>query len=319
MAYDAAINNCLLGTVMIYGFEKEKFYIDFYPCQRPHGTMRQESDDRALALANSSAKFIISFSGGLDSQAVLGSFYKYGIPAETAFLYLPTFNEHEFDQVKILDKKYNRKTWIIDIDPFQIKEEILETGKKLDITAKNNILQLKFLSLLPSNYDFIQMVHDPYVLPLETCSYYVQSYYMPEISRQRSLNSLPRQGKNIFYGDTTEFLMSIINDDVFKSAIVSSRYYDGNGLKHPNKNVATVDRWDFYIKPLIYAKYWGDELIYFPKYAGFENIAYLHGNVHMQTRKHMVVFDYRKFLDFNSNIGGDGERFFENVKEIKDV
>lgn len=304
---------------MIYGFENEKFYIDFFPCGRKHGNMREESDRRALEIANTGSKFIISFSGGLDSQAVLHSFYKYDIPVETAFLYLPTYNDQEFEQVKILDKKYNRKTWIIDLDPFQIKESILETSIKLDITAKNNVLQRKFLSLLPDNYDFIQMVHDPYILPLNDSSYYIQSYYMPEISRQRALDSLDRKGRNIFYGDTTEFLMSVINDDIFKSAIVSAQYYDGNGLNHPNKNLKTVDRWDYYIKPLIYAKYWSDELIYFPKFAGFENVDFLHGNIHLQTRKHMIAINYKEFLDFNNDIGAKPKRVFENVKEISNV
>jgi hypothetical protein len=304
---------------MIYGFENNKFYINFYPCQRKHGNMREETDARALELAESGSKFILSFSGGIDSQAVLHSFYKYNIPLETAFLYLPKYNDQEYEQVKILDKKYNRKTWIIDLDPIAIKKEILAISEKLDITAKNNILQRKFLSLLPDNYDFIQMVHDPYVLPLKNNSYYIQSYYMPEISRQRALDSLERNGKNIFYGDTTEFLMSIIDDEIFKSAIISFQYYDGNGLNHPNKNLKTVDRWDFYIKPLIYAKYWGNELIYFPKFAGFENIDYLHGNIHMQTRKHMIAVDYKEFLDFNNDIGSEPKRFFENVKEISDA
>lgn len=74
---------------MIYGFENEKFYIDFFP-------VREESDHRALEIANIGSKFIISFSGGLDSQAVLHSFYKYDIAVETAFLYLPTYNDQEY-------------------------------------------------------------------------------------------------------------------------------------------------------------------------------------------------------------------------------
>lgn len=303
---------------MNYGFDKDKFYIDFVPCQRPYGNMREEIKKKSLELACTSSKFILSLSGGIDSQSILHSFIENQIPLETAFLYLPGYNDNELEQVKILDKKYQRKTWIVDLNPFSVKEEITKLSIDLDIPAKNHLLQRKFLSLLPDDYDFIQMVHDPFVFPTNGKSYYIQSYYMPEISRQRSLDSLGRNGKNIFYGDSTEFLMSIIDDEIFKAAITSYQYYDGNGLSHPERDLKGDNRWDYYVKPLLYAKYWGDELIYFPKFAGFENIDYLKGNKHMQTRKHMISIEYQYFLNFNKNIGGESKRFFANVKQIPD-
>ncbi len=298
---------------MNYGFENGKFYVDITPCSRPHGNMREETDRKTRELAETGSKFILSFSGGVDSQSVLHSFHTQNIPLETAFLYLPGYNDNEYEQVQIIDKKYGRKTWVIDIDPISCKDEIIKVSEELDISAKNNVMQRKFLSMLPDGYDFIQMAHDPYVNKYNDIVYYVQSYYLPEISRQRALDSLNRTGKNIFYGDSSEFLMSIIDDDVFKAAVSTMQYFDGNGLEKDRTYLKSVDRWDYYIKPLIYGKYWKDELIYFPKYAGFEKVEYLYGNEKLTQKQHMVGIEYHKLLEWCNKIGGKTHRFYENV------
>ena len=71
---------------MIQGFEDGKWYIDYTSCKRPVGNMRQESDLRAVEIAETSSKIMISLSSGIDSQSVLHSFITQGIPVETAFL-----------------------------------------------------------------------------------------------------------------------------------------------------------------------------------------------------------------------------------------
>jgi hypothetical protein len=298
---------------MNYGFEDNKFYIDFVSCNRPHGTMREASDRRAMDLAEQGGKFMLGNSGGLDSQSVLHSFYTQGIPLETAFLYLPTYNDNEYEQVKILDKKYGIKTHIVDLDPMACREEIEQLSIELDIPAKNNVLQRKFLSMLPSDYHFVQMVHDPFVFIDNDFSRfrYYQGYYLPELSRSRAFESLNRTGKNIFYGDTPEFLASILDDDVYRAALKASRYFDGNGAVVPGKYLKTLDRWDFYIKPILYGKYWGDELIYFPKYQGFEKIQYLHGN--NKFRHHAITIQYDEIVNFLNTPGGITKRYYENV------
>jgi len=298
---------------MIYGFENGKFYIDFISSSRLHGNMRYESDRRARELAETGSKFMLGFSGGLDSQSVLHSFYQQNIPIETAFLYLPTYNDNEYEQVKIIDKKYGIETHIVDIDPIAIQKEIEDTAELLDISGKNNVLQRKFLSLLPDDYDFIQMVHDPFVcVDPEYNLFYYQGYYLPEISRHRAFQSLGRKGKTIFYGDTPEFLLSILDDDIFKAAFAAARYFDGNGVDVPGKMLKTVDRWDYYIKPIIYGKYWKDELIYFPKYQGFEKVDYLHGNT--KFTEHAVLINYWKFLEFLKIPDSKKIRYYENYR-----
>lgn len=299
---------------MKFGFENNKFYIELVSRSREVGNMREESDRRARDLAEQyGGKFMLGNSSGLDSQSVIHSFCTQGIPLETAFLYLPGHNDNELEQVKFIDKKYGLKTHIIDLDPFACQEEIIELSTMLDISAKNNVLQRKFLSMLPDDYNFIQMVHDPfvYVYPDYERFGYMQGFYLPEITRSRAFASLKRKGANIFYGNTEEFLLSIIGDDIFKSALMSAKYFDGNGVTHPNKYLKTVDRWDYYIKPLLYGKYWGNELTYFPKYAGFETVEYLHGNDKFKQRA--VIIPYDEIIEFIKTPGAVTKRFYQNV------
>lgn len=304
-------------TTMIHGFENGKWYIDYQSNQRPAGNMRQESDLRALEIAKTSSKIMISFSSGIDSQSVLHSFRDCDIPVETAFLYLPGYNDQEYSRIKILDKKYGIKTHIVDFDPYDYEDEIVAEEEQYGIQA-NSIIQKKFLSLLPDDYDFISITHDPYVhISLkEQQSYWFMGYHTPEVHRQRAFELVPRRGKFIFYGDTSEFLSSILNEEIYHACIRSWSYFAFNGLSKPGVQLQTVDRWDYYIKPLIYGKYWKDELIYFPKFAGFENVPFL--QTPLQYRKHAVNIPLREFLVFLNSCNGETKRFYENVDYEED-
>ncbi len=301
---------------MIYGFEDGKFYVEYHGCTRPVGNMREESDQRARDIVEQGGNFMLGFSGGLDSQAVLQSFRDIGAPIETVFLYLPGYNDNEYEQVKLMDTKYQIKTHIVDIDPMSVREEVERLSLELDIPGKNNILQSIFLSKLPDDVHFIQMVHDPYCYVHNDYSkfQYFFGYYLPEISRKRAFDRLNRRGKNIFYGDTYEFLLSILNDDVFRGAFEAAKYFDGNGLDLEGKYLKTVDRWDYYIKPIIYGKYWGDTLTYFPKFQGFERIEYLQGNPLF--RKHATAIPYYELINILKTPGSI-HRVYENVPLIR--
>jgi len=302
--------------MMSYGFENDKFYLEFTSCSRPYGNMKEESDRRAVSLAEQGGKYLLCLSGGLDSQSVLHSFHTQGIPLETAFLYLPTYNDNEYEQVKFLDNKYGIKTQVVDLDPYKHKDEIIAISEESNVPSLVNAIQSKFVSLLPDNADIIQMVHDPFVYISPTHKfYYYQGFYLPEISRERSFSFLKRQGKHIMYGNTAEFLLSILTDDLYVGALHSSEYFDGNGLGKELCHLTTVDRWDYYIKPLLYGKYWKDELTYFPKFAGKENIDFINVDPKywMFMKTHAAAIPYYEFIDFMKTQGSVKNRYYENV------
>jgi hypothetical protein len=300
---------------MIYGFDNGKWWIEYQSCRWSPGNMREESDKRALEIGQTSKKIMLSLSGGIDSQSMLLSFQQQDIPVECAFLYLPGFNDHEYKNLKLVEDKYNIKAHIIDINVLKIKDELEEEAELYDIQI-NSILQKKFLSLLPDDYDFVQMVHDPYVhITPQNEPYWFQGYNSFEMVRHRAFELLNRKGKFIFFGDTSEFLSSILSEEVLWSCIYSWPYFKGNGLtkgpEFPHVYLDTTDRWDYYIKPLIYGKYWKDELLYFPKWAGFENIPFM--LTELKIKEHALMIPLKPFLNFLLTTTNETKRFYQTI------
>jgi hypothetical protein len=302
---------------MEHGWEDGKFYVEYHGVDRPVGNMREESDRRAKDIAEGGGNIIVCNSGGLDSQSVIQSFRDIDCPIDTVFLYLPGYNDHELEQIKFIDNKYQIKTEIVDLDPFALKDDIEKLSVEYDVSSKNQILQSIFVSKLPKDSHVVQLISHPVCLPLAdyTKLVFYAGYYVEEISRERAFSKLNRTGKNIFFGNTYKYLLSILQDDTFKGAVESARYFDGNKLFSNERSASpqSVDRWDYYIKPIIYGKYWGDTLTYFPKSNGFENIDFLKGNP--VYRKHACIILYHELLDILKTPGAI-KRVYENVKFI---
>jgi len=293
---------------MNYGFENNQFYVEFPALARVPGNMREESDRRARELAENHHKLILGMSSGVDSQSVLHSFFTQGIPLDCVFYYMPGYNEIEYEQLQLVKKKYGVRIDIIDLDPIQYEERVMKIAQAQCIHPVQ-VMQSIFTSLLPDDADVIQMIHDPFVhITSDAKFYFYQGYHSPEVARMRSMDLLKRKGKYIPYGDPSEFLYSILNDDVYQSAMHTHRYFDGNGLRKENFHLDSVDRWDYYIKPIIYGKYWKDELLYFPKFGGWENVPFMKnepsdpeltltvGNLYRKTAVLIPYFDFIKEL-----------------------
>lgn len=298
---------------MNYGFEDKKFYIELDSCSRTRGTFRDEHELVAKRLAEENAKIFLCLSSGIDSQSILHSFHLLDYNIDCAFLYMPGYNDAELDRIKILEKKYNKKVHIIDFNLDSMQKEIEFESIKNDISLKLNVVQQKFVSALPNDVDIVQGAREVFVFinPVSNNPYFYQGYYNPGITRRRAFKSLKRAGRNIFWGDNPEFLLSILDDDVYKAAVYTAKYFDGNGATIPGKDLTKDDRWDYYIKPLIYGKYWKDELIYFPKSTSVERAEFLKGNV--LARKHAVAIPYFELLEFLKNTDSQKKKFFENV------
>jgi hypothetical protein len=294
---------------MNYGFENNQFYVEFPALTRVPGNMREESDRRARELAENHHKLILGMSSGVDSQSVLHSFFTQGIPLDCVFYYMPGYNDIEYEQLQLVKKKYGVRIDIIDLDPIQYEEQVMKIAQDQCIHPVQ-VMQSIFTGLLPDDADVIQMIHDPFVhITPDNKFYFYQGYHSPEVARMRSMELLKRKGKYIPYGDPSEFLYSILNDDVYQSAMHTHRYFDGNGLCKENFHLDSVDRWDYYIKPIIYGKYWKDELLYFPKFGGWENVPFMKNEPSNPELKLTVGNLYRKTAVLIP--------YFEFIKELK--
>lgn len=296
-------NRNILG--INFGFDDEKFYVNYYPCDRKVENLRKEFEARARDLTSYSSNLVLGLSSGLDSQSVLHSFYSQDLKIECAFLYHPGFNDNEFLNIKILEKKYNFKCLIVDIDPIKVKDDVMDLHKQLGFPP-NQILHRMFLEKLPGDADILQGIHGPDFLNHEGKWYVFETANSFEISRLRSFMSLERSGKVIGWERTPEIMFSLLDDDIVKSFLHAYSYIRNNQLIYKDgTDIPLMDYWDLYIKPFFYGKYWKDELEYFPKYQGCEEIDYVMNGPKHDFNKNFCVVSYDRLLNHFSKFNND--------------
>jgi hypothetical protein len=300
-----------------FGVKNSRFYVDYRPCSRPVDNLRLESERYARELSATGQHNILGLSTGLDSQVVLHSFLSQGLPLESAFLYFPTFNEVEFKQLQLLEKKYNFKATVIDMDPIAIQDSIMEESRAIDIPP-NQIIHKRFLDQLPKDANFIQGIEGPNIISKSTdvsnIHYLFESFNSFEKSRVRACLELDRTGQYISWERHSEIMLSILDDNIFKGYLFSTNYIINNTLVYPNETEKPrlIDRWDLYIKPLMYGLYWGNDLFYFAKYGGPEGIDYImNGPKHSYAEKMLAVpFNH---LVSHLKTGTSTKRFYETA------
>lgn len=294
-----------------FGFDKEKFFVEYGPASRPVGNFRQEFERRAVDLYERFPNLLLGLSSGIDSQAVLHSFYFQGMDIECAFLYHPGFNDTEYQQLKIIEKKYNIKSNIVEIDPIKNKDEIVDLHQKLQLPL-NQIIHRKFLSMLPEDKNFIQGFPGPDFYLKNNKWYWLETANSWDISRLRSLLTLERTGNIIGFERTSEILLSLLTDETVKSYLYSFEYIKQNGLALKDGSAISFSyHWDLYIKPFFYGRLWKDELEYFPKYQGCENIDYIINGPKNQYLKNLVAIPYNDLIDFLKSTDSEKRRFYE--------
>jgi len=261
---------------MNMGYDSERWYVEYTGVSRNVGNLREESNLRAKYLHNLNPKIMLGLSSGVDSQVVLQSFLDTGVPVEPVFMYNPGYNDNEFDNIKFLEKKLGIKVQVVDLNPFEYKDELLAEAEETQIHPYQ-LLHKKFLSMLPDDYIFLQGMAGPFFLPRENNEIiYWESPQIHEIARHRAFSLLNRPGKEYIWDRTSEMVLSFANDDIITGYMHTSTYFVSNGLKYADgKDVSLLDHWDVYWKPILFGLYWGDDLTFFPKYMGPETIDFL--------------------------------------------
>jgi hypothetical protein len=292
-----------------------KFYYEYPACDRSVGNMREETDRRARELYEQNPKILLSVSSGIDSQSMLHSFHQQSIPFEAVFMFMPNYNNRELAQLRKLERKYGFQAHIVEIDPIAHRQQI-------ELEAEQNechtlaILHKLFLERTPQqflDYDFVQLSTAPAIIHHRDRRYYFMCYNDIETSKRRVLAQVPRQGSYIDFAGSTAFILSMINDPTFRASVTSRDYFAANGLVRTDSQepLTDEDTWDFYVKPLMFAQYWGNELEYFPKFVGYEHVPYMI-NQKLTTDTRGILIPYDQFIEDLSQ--GQGRvRYYQNV------
>jgi len=286
---------------MSYGFEDGKFYIDLHPVTRPVGSVRQEFTERANFIKNNYNNLILSFSGGLDSQATLLAFQDAGIQIDCAFLHLPNYNDNELENVKACVDKFNIDVTIIKIDPYEVKDDIIATSEDLQIPP-NQILHAFFLNKLPKNTTLVEGFNgpDPYVHNGK--HYLLETANSVEYARLRAHKTLCNDRTAVGFEKDEHILLSVLQDGTVTAFCNAWDYYQMKGLSYLEEEpISVINYWDLFIKPIFYGKNWKDELIYVPKYQGCEKIDYIINGMEHRYRENQVFLNIEETINFLTN------------------
>jgi hypothetical protein len=295
-----------------YQIEDDKFTLYINPAVNKNYNFYEACMYRAKEIYSSTRNPVLGLSGGLDSQMVLNCFYSQGLKIDCVFRHFDGYNDIELNNIKILEKKYGFKTRIISIDPIAVKEKILIEYQRTGIPP-NQLLYRNFVSELSIDIDLIQGLEGPDVIKFKEKIYYLESYNSFEFARRRAVDMIDRTGKFISFEKTSNMLLSILNEEVYDTFISQYDYfYDQEYIKLMEKKL--VFFWDLFVKTFIYHRYWKNELIYFPKFQGVENIDYIVFGPKHDYKSNMILIEISQLKNLLNSNGTDYKKFYECIK-----
>lgn len=292
---------------MQLSFVNNIFSVTLHGVEHPVGNLRQECERKAKALYIENNNIMLGLSGGVDCQIVLHSFVTQDIPIKCAFMYLSGCNDFELANVRFLEKKYNLDLTVIELNPESLKDSVIGEYELTGIPPYQ-LIHKHFLSLLPSKYTFIQGLDGPDLLKRKSDGlwYIIQTANSFVNARVRALEQLDRKGKIVSWEKSPEILYSLLTDDVTTSYMYAHNNIVNNGLSYKNDSpISLIDHYDLYIKPIIYGKYWKDEIEYFSKYQGPEEIPWVMNRRWHEYEKNLVYIPYPEAVDILSRAGAE--------------
>jgi hypothetical protein len=282
---------------MSFGFVDNKFFIDYRSCNRKIEDVRTEFAKRAHSIGQSNKNLVLSFSGGTDSQVTFLAFRDSNIPIVCAFLHMPGYNDNELDNVNFFANRYDLDITIIEIDPVKEKDYILYHSERLRIPPFH-ILHSLFLSKLPKDITFIEGFNgpDPYVF--RDRHYILESANSVEHARLRALNDLCPDIPVIAFEKEEHLYLSILKEGTLTAFMNSWNYYKIPGLKYHNEEpISIINYWDVFVKPILFGKIWGKDIIYNHKFQGCEKIDFIFNGMKHQYRENSIFVPVESLIE----------------------
>jgi hypothetical protein len=241
--------------------ENDKHIVTYTAPSRKFGNFREELYNDAKTISNKYGHVYIGFSSGIDSQTIIRSFIDAGADFTPFYINAVGYNDHELNQLSQCETFYNIKVRIISFDLASKKDDWLR--RKIEDNFPNctpyNIAD--GVTELEGNDPIIISGPELHILGWRpSCAYH--NYQKGDnlrfqlIRKFRTLLTWPY---------SPEAIASLYCDDLVKAYITSKKYFDNNGFViKPHMGFNT------YVKPLLKAKYFKDDLIYFSKKTGYE-------------------------------------------------
>jgi hypothetical protein len=284
-------------TVNYCGYDNEKFFVEWSPCDYLPLNVRDAWEYRARELYKQYPNLILGISSGVDCQAILYSFLIQDIPIKTAFFYMKGYNDEEFEQLKQLEQKMNfETTFVIECDPMIVKDAVIAESKKNGHTPYDPFMKKHFINMLPADYAFIYGYNGPNIYVKNGVRYLIECPGDLSVLRTGVFKYNERAVVN--WEHDSAIMYSILTNEYVNRLMTAFDYYSNIDSENGDDRIPWYGYWDTYIKCMVYASQWGDSLIYFPKLSGLEKIDYIMHGPLFNYRDNLVVIKQQELLDF---------------------
>jgi hypothetical protein len=294
-----------------FGYESEKFYIEWSPCNYIPKNFRDAWEYRAREIYKDFNKIILGVSSGLDSQIALYSFLNQKIPIKTAFFYMRGYNDSELLNLKILENKFNFLTdYIIEIDPLECKDDIINESIANGNVPYDTFLKKKFIQSLPDDYAFVYGSNGPNLFVRNNSWYVIDCPGDFAILLANAFRPGERKSPIVIWEHSSEIMYGFLKESYVISLMNTFSYQREIDKNLGNEKLPFYGYWDVYVKPFVYAKYWEDKLIYFPKNMGVEKIDYIMTGPNFNYYNNLVIMKYNELISLFEDFGSERKRFY---------
>lgn len=294
------------------GFENEQFYVEVSGTSRPVGNLKEEIEAEVRAIHSQDSTALLSLSAGLDSQVVLDAFLSQGLNVECVFFYMPGYNDVEYSNLKMIQSKTGCKVTVLDADPMKVRKEVDQLAIDLDINP-GHAIHAYFAKQLPAGVSLVQGLEQPNFFVRYSKPFLMYGYHDPDNTRKRAIEH-SRKSYDLLSSNTV--LLSYLTDPFFSAMVRSWDYIKGNGLQRKGSNVRPMWACEIYVKPMQYAYYWKDRLLYFPKYAGVEKTTFWHK---LYVKESIVLVPLKQHIAVLKSPETYSERFYQLVGPQHDI
>lgn len=287
-----------------YSDSPNNFYVKINAPRRNFSDFKTECFNDALQIKKLGPVYVL-ISTGIDSQIIARSLIDAGVDAEYIFLNYQN-SSVELDRVKECEKFYSIKIRLIDLDVEQHKEEWLYNVKQ-EVVPSLRHYPFEWLSkTLKEDFPIVtQGANDPAIIggSKDNMSIYCNYYE----SMQQRFRLMKKYRRVYDFPFSPEAIASLYTNDCIKVFCNTIQYFKENSLEKNKKLLTNSQYFNYFTKPFVKGKSFGESIIWYGKLTGYENCPdWLRDNKYsifniLETRISVPLLDLINFLENNRN------------------
>lgn len=244
------------------------FFVRVNAPNRNYNDIRTEYASDAYNMTKEFGQVNLSFSTGIDSQKALRAFLDANITPNVYFLRYLGYENQEFERVKECEDFYKIKINIIDINLDRYRDQWIKRNEGNPLESMRQY-PFEYLSeSIPNSYPLVSIgphdMNQTFWGSKTSRSNMYWNYFQGELQRYKMLR---KYRKVIDLPFSPEAIAATYSDETIKTFSRTVRYH-----KETMPHIGVVNYWKYFIKPMLYGKHYKNDIIWYGKLTGQENL-----------------------------------------------